>query len=79
MVSVLSFVQSFDPSKFPYLQKADFGVGWMGGDLPWIPTALSTIRLATSPRLAAIRVNFIHPSTVNGSVRGLVEVLGNDL
>ena len=51
----------------------------MGGSLPWIPKALSTLRPATSPRLLVIRLIFVRPDIANRSVETVIEVTGNDL
>jgi len=59
--------RSFDFSKFPTLQEVDFGVGWLGGDILWIPTALSTLKPATSPRISAIRFDFDSDSSTSRS------------
>jgi hypothetical protein len=74
-----AFERSFDFSKFPNLQGVDFGVGWTGGGLPWIPAALSTLRPATSPRLSAIQLNFVGSSTAAPSVERSIEAVGDDL
>jgi len=60
-----SFERSFDLSKFPNLQEVTFGsmIGRMNQGVPWIPTALSTLRPTTSPRLSAIRYVLIDPPT----------------
>ena len=51
----------------------------MGEDLPWIPAALSTIKLATSPRLSAIKLRFPHQPDASGSVEVTTRHTGNDL
>ena len=71
--------QSFDFSKFPNLQEVNFGVSWVGGDLHWIPKALSTLRPPTSPRLSAIQIDFIPSSNINRSVEIAIKDTGNDL
>ena len=75
------FERSFDLSKFPNLQEVHFSVCWMGGELLWIPTALSTLRLATSPRLSSIQLNFIRPISVgrNAETQTVIKVAGDDL
>ena len=35
----------------------EFGVGWTRGGLPWIPTALSTLRPTTSPHLSTVKLD----------------------
>lgn len=55
------------------------GVGWERGRLPWIPTTLSTLRSATSPRLSAIRLDFARPPPTGRSVDALIKALGDDL
>jgi hypothetical protein len=73
-----AFERSFDFSKFPSLQEVDFEVDWMAGDLLWIPTALSTLKHATSPRLSALQLSFT-TSTTTHSVKTSIEDMGNDL
>ena len=73
------FERSFDFSKLPNLQELAIGVGWIGGDLLWIPTALSTLTPATSPRLTIIQLNFTRPSIINRSVGVAVRHIGNNL
>ena len=70
----------FDFSRFPSLQEVYFGftVNCMGGGLLWIPTALSTLGLATSPRLSSLRLDCVGSPT-DQSVRTLIEDMGNDL
>jgi len=72
--------RSFDFSKFPNLQEVYFGfpVNSMVGGLLWIPTALSTLRRATSPRLSSLRLDCVGSST-DQSIRTLIEDMGNDL
>ena len=74
-----AFERSFDFSKFPNLQELDFGVGWVSEDLFWIPTALSTLKPATSPRLSTIRLNFTHPSSNDRPVETVIKHTENDL
>ena len=74
-----AFERSFDFSKFPNLQEVDLGVGWVNGDLLWIPTALSTLRPATSPRLTAIQLNFTRPSFNSSNVETPIDNTENDL
>lgn len=74
-----AFERSFDFSKFPNLQEVEFGVGWVGGSLLWIPMALSTIRFATSPRLSAIQLSFTRPLTTYRSVGSPVDDAGGDI
>lgn len=73
--------RSFDFSNFPNLQEVDFSfrVDWMGGGLPWIPMALSTLKPATSPRLSAIQLNFVWQSSAYQSVDAAIEDVGEDL
>ena len=73
-----AFVRSFDLSKFPNLQEVHLLVDWVGGDLLWIPTALSTLKPTTSPRLLAVRLSFICPLVTNRP-EGTIEYTGNDL
>ena len=47
----------------------------MDGGLIWIPKALSTLRPATSPRLLAIRLCFVRPSTAIEIATGEVDDL----
>ena len=70
--------QSFDFSESPNLQKVHFRVSWIAGDLRWIPTALSTLRPATSPRLSAVKLEF-RSSTTNPPVESSVEAVGRGL
>ena len=53
-----------------------FGLSWIGGSPHWIPTALSTLRPTTSPRLSAIWLDL---SSINKPLETLVERFGNDL
>lgn len=74
--------QSFNLSKFPNLQevKFDLRVGGRGaGTLPWIPSALSTLKPATSPRLATIRLDFAGPPIASLHVESLIKDMGGDL
>ena len=72
-----AFERSFDFSEFSNLQEVDFQVGWVRGNLLWIPTALSTLKSATSPRLSAIELNFF---CLLNTPRSMVEEnAGNDL
>jgi len=71
--------RSFDFSKFPNLQEVGFEVGWVGGDLLWIPTALSTLGPATSPRLSAILLRFASSYSTNRSIGTLLNDAGSDL
>ena len=50
----------------------------MTGDLLWIPTALSTLKHTTSPRLSALQLSFVM-STTTHSVKTSIEDMGNDL
>ena len=51
----------------------------MSGGLPWIPTALSTIKPTTSPRLSVIKLSFVRqPSTIR-SVQVMIEDMRKDL
>ena len=54
-------------------------VDWIGGGLLWIPSALSTLKSVTSPRLFAIRLSFVQAYTTNRSVETAVENIGHDL
>ena len=74
-----AFERSFDFSTFPNLQEVDFGVSWMGGGLPWIPKALSTLKYTTSPRLSSIRVDFTCSYIGNPSVQTAIWDTANDL
>ncbi|KAF9645582.1 hypothetical protein BDM02DRAFT_3119985 [Thelephora ganbajun] len=71
--------RSFDFSEFPSLQEVNFGVCWIGGGLRWIPMALLTLKPATSPRLSAVRLNFISPLSDIRSAETSAGELGNDL
>ena len=77
--SIGTIVRSFDFSKFPNLQEVDIGVGWKGGSLVWIPTALSTLKPATSPHLSTIKLNFFRSPNVRWITGDLVKDAGNDL
>ena len=66
----------FDFSKLPNLREVVLGVSWIGGPLHWIPAALSTLRLTTSPRLSTVQLNFIHLATAN---RSAIYEAGDDL
>jgi len=79
LVGVEAPERSFDFSKFPNIQEVGFEVRWAGGGLLWIPTALSTLSLATSPRLSTIRLNFALHSAANRSTETLVTDLGGEL
>ena len=74
-----AFERSFDFSKFPNLQKVYLGVGWVGGNLLWILTALSTLRPATSPRLSTIQLKFTRPPTRTRYVETAIECTVDDL
>ena len=74
-----AFRRSFDFSKFPNLQEVVFEVGWMGGGIPWIPSALSTLKPVTSPCLSVIRLNFFVLSLAIHPVEAFIEDIGNDL
>ena len=56
-----------------------FLVGWISGSLVWVPKALSTIKLATSPRLSVIKLSFIYPPFANGSIDALIKDAGDDI
>lgn len=73
--------RSFDFSKLPNLQEVNLGVGRINCSPHWIPTALSTLRPATNPRLSAVRLDFAHVPTVTAGrpVTTLTEDLGDDL
>jgi len=74
-----TFERSFDLSNLPNLKGVDFGVGWLRGGLLWIPVALSTLRLTTSPHLSTIQLTFIRSSTVSQSVQDMIKCTRNDL
>lgn len=57
----------------------DFVVGSIGGGLPWIPTALSTLKPVTSPHLSAIRVCLHGPPITDPSIETVIEETGDDL
>ena len=57
----------------------EFGVCWIRGGLLWIPTALSTLRPTTSPRLSDVRLDFTLPATAYRSVEVTVGDSGKDL
>jgi len=71
--------RTFDFSKSPNVQKVDFGVRWVGGGLLWIPTALSTLRPPTSPRISTIRLDFALHFATNRSAETLLVGAGSDL
>ena len=73
------FGRTFDFSKFPNVQEVSFGfrADWSGGDLPWIPVALSTLRPTTSPRLSTVRLSFYSP--MRRSLETMITNMGNDL
>ena len=74
------FERSFDFSKLPNVQEVAFGfrTDWKGGgDLPWVPMALSTLRPATSPCLSSIKLDLC-PST-SRPVKTIITQIGNDL
>jgi len=54
-------------------------VGRTGGVLPWIPSALSTLKPATSPRLSTIRLKFAGPPITSLPVERLIKDMGDDL
>lgn len=72
-----TFERSFDFSKFPNIQEVDFGIGWMGGGLLWIPTALSTLRRTTSPHLSVFQLS-CRPS-VSRSIETLIDAASDHL
>jgi hypothetical protein len=74
-----TFGRSFDFSELPNLQEVGLGVGWKGGDLFWLPAALSTLKRATSSRLSVLQVHFVVMSTATRSVETLIEDMSNDL
>jgi len=51
----------------------------MGGGLPWIHMALSTLKPATSSHLSAIRLNFAWQSSAYQTVETAIEGAGDDL
>jgi len=71
----------FDFSKFPNLQEVNLGfkVTQIGGVLPWIALALSTLRPTTSPRLSAIRLDLVVSSIANGFLETLINNASDDL
>jgi len=71
--------QFFDFSKFPALQEVGFEVGWASGSLLWIPTSLSTLRPATSPRMTTILLDFLSQSSAARSIEILLKSAGSDL
>ena len=77
-----TFGRPFDFSKFPNLQEVTF-ICWVvdctDGGLPWLPTALSTLKPATSPHLSTIRLDFACSSTFTRSFETLIEDMGGDL
>lgn len=70
---------SFNFSKFPCLQEVYLATEWIGGDLCWLPGALSTIKPATSPRLSTIRLNFFILALRTDTVKILTKDAGDDL
>ena len=70
--------RSFDFSKFPNFQEVRFEVGWERGGLRWVPAALSTLTLATSPRMSTIRLNFVPHSSSTRSIEALLRDAGGD-
>ena len=78
-----NFEPSFNFSKIPNLQEVTFSlrVNRMGGDLPWIHTALSTLRPATSPCLPAICLDFgcLSRPALDLPVEVLMKNMGDDL
>ena len=76
------YERSFDFSQFPNIQEICFGfrVGWREGGVPWIPSALSTLKPTTSPHLSAILLDFAAESSIiNQSADTLIENMGNDI
>jgi len=73
--------ETFEFSKCPNPREVKIGVtvGWIHGGLPWIPTALSTLRPTTSPRLSSLRLDFTRSPYVNQSVESSIERMGDDL
>jgi len=74
--------RSFDFSKFPNLQEVTLicrVIGSTPGGLPWFPTALSTLKPATSPCLSAIRLDFSWTSNFTRFAETLIEDMGGDL
>ena len=55
-----------------------FRIGWRGG-VPWIHTALSTLRPATSPCLSSIRLDFSCSHYFDPAIETLIGNMGNDL
>jgi len=74
-----AFERPFDFSNFPNLQEVGFGVRWLSGSLLWIPVALSTLRLSTSPRLSTIRLYFSRSRTGYRPTGILTSAPGDDL
>ena len=54
-------------------------VGWLGGDMLWIPTALSTLRPTTSPRISVIRLNLVSGFATTRSIERLLNVASSGL
>ena len=77
-----TFGRPFDFSKFPNLQEVTF-ICWVvdctDGGLPWLPTALSTLKPATSPHLSTIRLDFTCSSNFHRSAETLIEDMGDHL
>jgi len=69
----------FDFSEFPSLQEVEVEVGWAGGSLQWIPTALSTLGPTTSPRLSAIRLELISHCAINKTIEIIPKNAGSEL
>jgi len=72
--------RSFDFSKFPNLQNVTLickVYGSTHGGLPWFPTALSTLKPATSPHLSTIQLHFTCASSFFAET--LIEDMGDHL
>ena len=74
-----TFERSFDFSKFPNLRKVTFKIRWESGCLLWIPVALSTLRVSTSPRLSFIQLELTRSRTLGRLTEVQIKNLGDDL
>ena len=59
--------------------KFELRVGQITGAIPWIPSALSTLKPATSPRLSTIRLDFAGPFISTLHAERFIKDLGDDL
>ena len=71
--------RTFDLSKFPNFQEVYIAISWVGGRLPWIPAALSTLKPTTSPHLSTITLRFTRVRSVNRPARAVIKDMRDDI